>query len=312
MMLETSGTGHATAAFIGLSLVARICLLRASTREDHNTRPVFSFWPGEPVFREASFIPIAPLIPDIPYMPLVAPKWVNGHQNDWSRVLQFEPSAYPFIKDLNGLSIQELPAYNGSVQMWTTDHVAWCMEYKKYLLEHGMNGVAERFSAQESHAQGNVFGRHAMNTGFNMTVLFKAINKLSRQAEPQMLSHLLVCTYTQTMIAFACTTTLTCTALIRARLTMYIPAITPCFFHAAQSQLLTFDEPRLTRYGYLHGATVMFIGNWAHSRISDAAFPYHFTKGDWKWMVDTICSPGDDMQSIHMHFCLHGIGHAVS
>lgn len=50
----------------------------------------------------------------------------------------------------------------------------------------------------------------------------------------------------------------------------------------------TFDYPRLTRLGYIHGATVMYIGHWAHDRSWDATFP---TEADWNFMISTVSCP---------------------
>lgn len=117
-------------------------------------------WPEIlPKDRSESFMPVAPIIPDEPYIPRLDPRWVNGHQDDWSRHIKFEPDSFPLIRDLTGVHLEQLPFYNNSLELYFGDHSAWCQEYRKYLLMYGMNGAVERFSTQESHGLGNVFAR---------------------------------------------------------------------------------------------------------------------------------------------------------
>lgn len=78
--------------------------------------------------------------------------------------------------------------------------------------------------------------------------------------------------------------------------------------------------PRQLRYGYLHGATVMYLGNLAwHERQRDPSWP---RAADWAWIHEVVCQPdyyerrgevgtpreGFDIWDVH--YCYHGIGHA--
>lgn len=78
--------------------------------------------------------------------------------------------------------------------------------------------------------------------------------------------------------------------------------------------------PRQLRYGYLHGATVMYLGNVAwHERRRDPMWP---RAADWAWIHALVCQPDyykrlgktgtseENLDIWAIHYCYHGIGHA--
>ena len=80
------------------------------------------------------------------------------------------------------------------------------------------------------------------------------------------------------------------------------------------------ESPRQTRFGYLHGAEVMYLGNIAwHERRRDPSWP---RAADWAWIHEVVCqadyyerrgkvgSFDETFDVWDMNFCYHGVGHA--
>ena len=84
-------------------------------------------------------------------------------------------------------------------------------------------------------------------------------------------------------------------------------------------QLVSYDSPRPTRIGQLHGATIMILGDMVQGKRykrscihphETCGEPDHDYKLDWDWILAVICSP--DKTFVHLNFCMHGVGHALS
>ena len=78
--------------------------------------------------------------------------------------------------------------------------------------------------------------------------------------------------------------------------------------------------PPQLRFGYMHGATVMYLGNLAwHERRRDPSWP---RAADWAWIHAVVCQADyyerrgkvgtldETFDYIDIHYCYHGIGHA--
>ena len=101
--------------------------------------------------KSSTWMTVAPFIPDQPIKGsrlALKPDDPNG----WTRSIDFLPAG-PFIKNLTGVHIERLSYTVTSSGDYPCEH------YRDATLKYGINGAAERFSEQDSHALGNVFAR---------------------------------------------------------------------------------------------------------------------------------------------------------
>lgn len=110
--------------------------------------------------KSTAWAPVAPFIPDRPIRGsglALKPADPNG----WTRSIDFPPAG-PFIKNLTGVRIERL-----SYTVVASGNYP-CQDYRDATLKYGMNGAAERFSEQDSHALGNAFARVQIGASWNL------------------------------------------------------------------------------------------------------------------------------------------------
>jgi len=207
--------------------------------------PDYSF--PQPKNPENGFI--YPFVPDSPYLPDHWKDVKQGlrHPKGWTRRFDLQG---PYLKDLTGVEIEELPPY------------PTCEAMMEAFKTYGRNGACERISTQDFHALGQIFTRQVMD-----------------DCEKQSASEC----YDNLKLYF--------------RDTMYM---------AFEGQKISFDTPRPTRIGQLHGSQVMFLGNAAYNNYTANAS----WVPDWDFIIDVICAGTPESAYHHFHFCMHGVGHA--
>jgi hypothetical protein len=234
-----------------------------------------------------AWVPIAPFLPD---SLIISDKFAQPYNpRGWTRSIDFPFGAGPFIKNLAGIRIDERP-----YGVTESGHYP-CEEYQAATLKYGMNGAAERFSPQDSHALGNAFGRILIGTSW---------------------------------VRHGSNALLSCFILIRP-FYRHMPPVdsgfdVDIFFRVLHTLVRhgsrVFQALPQLRYGYLHGAQVMYVGNLAwHERQRDPSWP---RAADWEGMHEVVCQAGfyeergevgtfDETRDIYdIHYCYHGIGHA--
>ena len=207
--------------------------------------PDYSF--PQPKNPENGFI--YPFVPDSPYLPEHWKDVKQGlrHPKGWTRRFDLRG---PYVKDLTGVEIEELPPY------------PTCEAMMEAFKTYGRNGACERISTQDFHALGQIFTRQVMD-----------------DCEKQSASEC----YDNLKLYF--------------RDTIYM---------AFEGQKISFDTPRPTRIGQLHGSQVMFLGNAAYNNYTANAS----WVPDWDFIIDVICAGTPESAYHHFHFCMHGVGHA--
>ena len=114
--------------------------------------------PTRPMDEAMDWVPVAPFILDDPIGALE-----SYDPRGWTRAITFPPAG-PFIKNLAGMSIDQLD------YTVTASGKYPCELYRNATLKYGMNGAAEHFSTQDSHAIGNVFGRLQIGAPWSKTL----------------------------------------------------------------------------------------------------------------------------------------------
>ena len=90
------------------------------------------------------FVPVEPFVPDSEYLPVQYRGLPNAkrHPKGWTRQMELKG---PFIRNLTGVVIEELPPYQG------------CEAMIEAFKEYGMNGAAERFPTVRTSPLGSPF-----------------------------------------------------------------------------------------------------------------------------------------------------------